>query len=36
MECRACVRNCPFSAIEVDAGVGYAYAIIIGMLTKYE
>jgi len=28
MECGACVLNCPAKAIEVDAGVGCAAAII--------
>jgi NAD-dependent dihydropyrimidine dehydrogenase PreA subunit len=36
MECGACANNCPFSAIEVRAGVGCAYAIILGKLTGTE
>jgi NAD-dependent dihydropyrimidine dehydrogenase PreA subunit len=31
MECGACRLNCPVGAIEVDAGVGCALAIINGM-----
>lgn len=27
MECGACKKNCSFNAIEVDAGVGCAYAV---------
>ena len=34
MECGACAKNCPFSAISVRAGVGCAYAILMGEL-KY-
>ena len=30
MECGACALNCPQEAIEVNAGVGCAAAIIIG------
>jgi ferredoxin len=33
MECGACVRNCPAGAIEVDAGVGCASAMIYAALT---
>jgi NAD-dependent dihydropyrimidine dehydrogenase PreA subunit len=36
MECGACARNCPVSAITVEAGVGCAYAIIIGALRGSE
>lgn len=36
MECGACAKNCPFSAIEVKPGVGCAYAIIIGKLSRSE
>lgn len=32
MECGACKMNCPADAIEVNAGVGCAYAILRGML----
>jgi len=32
MECGACKTNCPGGAIEVNAGVGCAYAIVRGML----
>ena len=32
MECGACARNCPASALSVKAGVGCAQAIIIGKL----
>ena len=32
MECGACAKNCPFSAISVRAGVGCAYAILVGEL----
>lgn len=30
MECGACARNCPEGALDVRAGVGCAYAIIVG------
>ncbi|OGS20980.1 MAG: ferredoxin [Elusimicrobia bacterium RIFOXYA2_FULL_40_6] len=33
MECGACAKNCPEKALEVDAGVGCAAAIILGALT---
>ena len=36
MECGACALNCPAEAIEVDAGVGCAAAIIKGWLTGSE
>ena len=36
MECGACAKNCPFSAIKVDSGVGCAAAIIFGALTGTE
>jgi len=36
MECGACVLNCEFGAISVDAGVGCAAAIITGMITGGE
>ena len=36
MECGACAKNCPCGAIEVKAGVGCAYAIIVGKLTGGE
>lgn len=32
MECGACKLNCPAEAIQVDVGVGCAYAIINGMI----
>jgi NAD-dependent dihydropyrimidine dehydrogenase PreA subunit len=34
MECGACARNCAFSAIEVRAGVGCAYAIMWSALRR--
>jgi ferredoxin len=34
MECGACMRNCSFGAIEVRAGVGCAYAILLSTLRK--
>jgi len=34
MECGACSRNCPASAIAVDSGVGCAAAVINSMLGK--
>jgi NAD-dependent dihydropyrimidine dehydrogenase PreA subunit len=36
MECGACVMNCPAEAIEVNAGVGCAAAIIQGWFTGKE
>ena len=36
MECGACAKNCPQSAISVNAGVGCAAAIITGTLTGQE
>ena len=36
MECGACAQNCPVDAIQVDAGVGCASAIIKGWLTGSE
>ena len=36
MECGACAKNCPANAIFVDAGVGCAYAFIIGWITGSE
>ena len=33
MECGACARNCPARAVTVEAGVGCAYAIIMGKLS---
>lgn len=36
MECGACARNCPVAAIEVNQGVGCAYAIMNGMFTGGE
>ena len=36
MECGACALNCPVGAIAVEAGVGCAYAVIIGWLTGSE
>jgi NAD-dependent dihydropyrimidine dehydrogenase PreA subunit len=33
MECGACARNCPVQAVTVKAGVGCAYAIIMGKLS---
>ncbi len=34
MECGACALNCPVEALSVDAGVGCAYAIIVGALLR--
>jgi ferredoxin len=34
MECGACSRNCPAEAISVKAGVGCAYAIVLGRLRR--
>ena len=36
MECGACSKNCHVNAIEVKIGVGWAYAILKGMLTGSE
>ena len=36
MECGACALNCPAKAIEVNAGVGCAAAIIYGWFTGKE
>ena len=36
MECGACALNCPAKAIEVNAGVGCAAAIIMSWLTGKE
>ena len=36
MECGACVMNCPKEAIEVNAGVGCAAAIIYSWVTGKE
>ncbi len=36
MECGACAKNCPVAAIDVQAGVGCASAIIHGWLTGKE
>jgi len=36
MECGACAKNCPEEALSVRAGVGCAYAIIIGALKGTE
>ncbi len=36
MECGACARNCPVEAIDVEAGVGCAYAIVKGALMGTE
>lgn len=36
MECGACSRNCPVGAISVKAGVGCAYAIVLGKLRGTE
>lgn len=36
MECGACALNCPSKALEVNAGVGCAAAIIMGWLTGKE
>ena len=34
MECGACKMNCAFEVIEVNSGVGCAYAIINGIINK--
>ena len=36
MECGACAKNCPEEALSVRAGVGCAYAIIMGALKNTE
>ena len=36
MECGACAMNCPAKAIEVNAGVGCAAAIIYSLVTGKE
>ena len=36
MECGACAQNCPVQAIQVNAGVGCAAAIISGSLSGSE
>ena len=36
MECGACALNCPANALEVNAGVGCAAAIIMGWVTGEE
>ncbi len=36
IECGACSKNCPVAAIEVEAGVGCASAIIYSWLTGNE
>jgi NAD-dependent dihydropyrimidine dehydrogenase PreA subunit len=36
MECGACARNCAAGAIEVDAGVGCAAALIVGAIRGTE
>jgi len=36
IECGACAMNCPVSAIDVEAGVGCAYAVIMGWLSGKE
>jgi NAD-dependent dihydropyrimidine dehydrogenase PreA subunit len=36
IECGACSKNCPVAAIQVDAGVGCASAIIYSWLTGNE
>jgi len=36
MECGACALNCPTNALEVNAGVGCAAAIITGWFTGKE
>lgn len=32
MECGACARNCPDEALTVRAGVGCAYALLVGAI----
>lgn len=36
MECGACARNCPENALAVQAGVGCAYAVIVGAIKGTE
>jgi NAD-dependent dihydropyrimidine dehydrogenase PreA subunit len=36
MECGACAMNCPVEAIQVDAGVGCATAVITGAIRGTE
>ncbi len=36
MECGACAQNCPTQALTVRAGVGCAYAIIMGAIKGTE
>ena len=36
MECGACAMNCPVEAIQVDAGVGCAAAVITGAIRGTE
>ena len=36
MECGACVMNCSYNALSVDAGVGCAAAVINGILRNTE
>jgi ferredoxin len=36
MECGACEKNCPFTAVEVKTGVGCAAAVMNGLLTGEE
>ncbi|MEI6602292.1 MAG: mercury methylation ferredoxin HgcB [Clostridia bacterium] len=36
MECGGCAKNCPSGAIDVEPGVGCAFAILMGWLTGRE
>jgi len=36
IECGACAKNCPASALSVKAGVGCAFAVIMGWITGGE
>jgi ferredoxin-like protein FixX len=36
MECGACKMNCAYGVLDVDAGVGCAYAILNGIFSKSE
>lgn len=36
MECGACKMNCAYGVIDVNAGVGCAYAVINGIINKSE